>query len=146
MEAKIIGRINGSSRIEEKKKLFYNDSAACRNHYYTSRILSSEPWAASSSIQAPYMVINNNHYEITNIKNALWGSVQVADAELFIKPVGNGIEYKFVHSGIGTAYGPASVIRSHGYYMGVGRKLEARIDRQSGTLYDLFDYVIYQAD
>jgi len=40
--------------------------------------------------------------------------------------------------------GPYSSIKTTGYYGGTTRKLEANIDRQSGTLYDLFDYVIYR--
>ena len=38
--------------------------------------------------------------------------------------------------------GPFTTITSTGYYGGVTRKLTANVDRQSGTLYDLFDYVI----
>ncbi|MFA4995944.1 MAG: pilus assembly PilX N-terminal domain-containing protein [Patescibacteria group bacterium] len=40
--------------------------------------------------------------------------------------------------------GPFTTISATGYYGGTSRKLEANIDRQSGTLYDLFDYVIYK--
>lgn len=39
--------------------------------------------------------------------------------------------------------GPFTYISSKGYYGGVTRKITANIDRQSGTLYDLFDYVIF---
>lgn len=39
--------------------------------------------------------------------------------------------------------GPFTNITSVGYYGGVTRTIEANIDRQSGTLYDLFDYVIF---
>lgn len=39
--------------------------------------------------------------------------------------------------------GPFTYISSRGYYGGVTRKITANIDRQSGTLYDLFDYVIF---
>ena len=42
--------------------------------------------------------------------------------------------------------GPYTYIDSVGYYGGVSKKLEANIDRQSGTLYDLYDYVIYKAN
>ena len=41
---------------------------------------------------------------------------------------------------------PYSTIKSTGYYGGVTRTLEARIDRQAGTLYDLFDFVIYDSN
>ncbi len=40
--------------------------------------------------------------------------------------------------------GPVTNIISTGYYSGATRTISANIDRQSGTLYDLFDYVIYQ--
>ena len=39
--------------------------------------------------------------------------------------------------------GPITKIISSGYYMGSVKTLESDIDRQSGTTYDLFDYVIY---
>jgi|GEM_PF-812903 len=41
--------------------------------------------------------------------------------------------------------GPYTMISSAGYYGGATRTIEADIDRQSGSLYDLFDYVIYKA-
>lgn len=41
--------------------------------------------------------------------------------------------------------GPNTTITSTGYYGNTTRTLEANIDRQSGTAYDLFDYVIYKA-
>jgi hypothetical protein len=40
--------------------------------------------------------------------------------------------------------GPYTEISSTGYYGGVTRTIRANLDRQSGTLYDLYDYVIYQ--
>jgi hypothetical protein len=40
--------------------------------------------------------------------------------------------------------GPFTNIQSTGYYGGVTRTISANIDRQSGTLYDLFDYVIFE--
>jgi len=42
--------------------------------------------------------------------------------------------------------GPYTYITSIGYFGGVTRTLTANIDRQSGTLYDLYDYVFFQAD
>lgn len=41
--------------------------------------------------------------------------------------------------------GPFTTVSSVGTYKGVYRTLEANIDRQSGSLYDLYDYVIYKA-
>jgi len=42
--------------------------------------------------------------------------------------------------------GPYTTINSTGYYGGATRTIEAKINRQSGTLYDLFDYVVYTAN
>lgn len=38
---------------------------------------------------------------------------------------------------------PFTSVKSTGYYGGITRTIEAKIDRQAGTVYDLFDYVIY---
>ena len=40
--------------------------------------------------------------------------------------------------------GPYTTVQSTGYFGSVVKKLSADIDRQSGTLYDLFDYVVYK--
>lgn len=45
--------------------------------------------------------------------------------------------YKYVPAG------PVTRVESTGYFGGVTRNLYANIDRQSGSLYDLFDYVLY---
>jgi len=42
--------------------------------------------------------------------------------------------------------GPYTVVSSVGFYKNVYRTIEANIDRQSGSLYDLYDYVIYKAN
>lgn len=43
-----------------------------------------------------------------------------------------------------TVPGAYTRIDSYGYYAGISRKISANIDRQSGSLYDLYDYVIYK--
>lgn len=40
---------------------------------------------------------------------------------------------------------PYNTVKSTGYYGGVTRTLEAKIDRQAGTVYDLFDFVLYES-
>lgn len=42
--------------------------------------------------------------------------------------------------------GPYSYITSTGYYGGTTRTLKANVDRQSGTLYDLYDYVLFKGN
>lgn len=41
---------------------------------------------------------------------------------------------------------PYNTVKSTGYYGGVTRTLEAKIDRQAGTVYDLFDFVLYESE
>ncbi len=38
---------------------------------------------------------------------------------------------------------PFTTVKSTAYYGGLSRTLKAEIDRESGTLYDIFDYLIY---
>lgn len=42
--------------------------------------------------------------------------------------------------------GPYTTITSTGYYGGISRKISANIDRESGTLYDLYDYVLFKGN
>lgn len=94
--------------------------------------------------------------EVINVDNL--GALPLASSKvtLFLKPL-----YYNVAIGLATnctsviancntkaniVSGPSTKIESTGYYGGTTRKLEADIDRQSGTLYDLFDYVIYKAN
>ncbi len=67
-------------------------------------------------------------------------------AELYIKPIGNDVTVSFSSVNGRPIFGPYSKIKSNGYYNGVSREIAANIDRQHGTLYDLFDYVVYDAD
>ncbi len=75
-------------------------------------------------------------------------------AELYLKPINinnNSGDLKFMiernntgddrNSSIAGLY---STIKSTGHYGNVTRTLKARIDRQSGTLYDVFDFVLYE--
>lgn len=50
------------------------------------------------------------------------------------------------HNKQNTVPGPFTTITSTGYYGGVARTIEARVDRQSGTRYDVFDFVIYNKE
>lgn len=49
-----------------------------------------------------------------------------------------------LYNSIDVISGPYSTVKSIGMYGGVTRTLEAKIDRQAGTVYDLFDYVLYK--
>lgn len=60
-----------------------------------------------------------------------------ADAIIGIKATGTTPGTKILPA-------PYNTIKSTGYYGGVTRTLEAKIDRQAGTVYDLFDFVLYK--
>jgi len=77
-------------------------------------------------------------------------------ATLFLKPLyydaqlgivtsdcKDGLDFCSSPTKSGIIPGPSTFVTSTGYYGGISRTLAADIDRQSGTLYDLFDYVIY---
>lgn len=42
--------------------------------------------------------------------------------------------------------GPTTTVKSVGYFSGVAREVTAEIDRQNGTVLDLFNYVIYEGE
>jgi hypothetical protein len=62
--------------------------------------------------------------------------ISTAKCEPSLSTCANGIKS-------GVVSGPFTKITSVGYYGGTSRTIQANIDRQSGTLYDLFDYVIF---
>lgn len=73
---------------------------------------------------------------------------------LTVRPLYSGVKYGLYASDCNSSpalcttlakviSGPFTAIKSVGYYGGVARTLMANVDRQSGTLYDLFDYVIF---
>lgn len=69
--------------------------------------------------------------------------------EIFIKPVLCGAKIGLRTSLPSTEKlfpAPYNTIRSTGHYGNVTRTIEAKIDRQAGTVYDLFDYVLYKRD
>jgi len=55
-----------------------------------------------------------------------------------------GIKAEGITSGTKILPAPYNTIKSTGHYGGVTRTLEAKIDRQAGTVFDLFDFVLYQ--
>jgi len=65
---------------------------------------------------------------------------------LTIRPLYYNARFGLYSVGGETIPGPFTTITSRGYYGGVTRTLTANVDRQSGTLYDLFDYVIFKND
>ncbi|MFA7244509.1 MAG: pilus assembly PilX N-terminal domain-containing protein [Patescibacteria group bacterium] len=65
-------------------------------------------------------------------------------AELSIKPVGSDIYIALIPRNSRKMASPWTTVKSTGYFGNAARTLTANIDRQSGTVYDLFDFVVYK--
>ena len=68
------------------------------------------------------------------------------DADIFFMTASCYINETCISDRTNIVPGPFSYITSTGYYGGVTRTLKANIDRQSGTLYDLYDYVLFKGN
>ncbi|MFA5157723.1 MAG: pilus assembly PilX N-terminal domain-containing protein [Patescibacteria group bacterium] len=91
----------------------------------------------------------------TELKSNMGISALTA-VELIIKPVGNtaasddSIYFGFNQIATGAAQpsirttGPTTTVKSVGYYNGTTRQITANINRQNGTIADIFQYVLYQ--
>ncbi len=152
-EAKIVASLVGSNEPEEHKKFFITSG------------LRSE---TSVDISSDYKIISpsGSYYKVQKIAEKLVGTkpVDFGDfsdpnmrAELYIKPIKiNGtvfssgdLEMMIKRSNEGrnnnaSIAGQFSTVKSVGHYGNVTRTLKAMIDRQSGTLYDVFDFVLYE--
>ena len=72
--------------------------------------------------------------------------------EMTLKPVGNsrnsgdGIFFGFDQGSSNSAKttGAETTVRSIGYFAGASREITANIDRQTGTILDIFQYVVYK--
>lgn len=132
LEIKVTGKKNNTSPLEEKKTLFYSSNPACGN------LQSSQNTYAYTLSASGYVVIDNlkGPMGITNLNGG---------SSLSIKPIGADIAFILNKTdSTSKLYGPFATIVSTGYYGGTTRTITANIDRQSGTVYDLFDFVIYQ--
>jgi len=99
----------------------------------------------------------NSNLEFGDFADESISSDENKRVELFIKPIGLVDSDFGVADSIGVMLrrttllydddpgiaGQYSTIKSTGHYGNVTRTLKAEIDRQSGTLYDVFDFVLY---
>ncbi len=151
-EAKITATMLGSEAPVEYKTLFITEALRIQS---LSSITSGSAPIPSSGV----------YYEVPKIVEKLVGAnlVDFGDfvnpdikAELYIKPVRIGgtpfssgdLEFMIKRNNDGfinnsSIAGLYSTIKSTGHYGNVTRTLKAKIDRQSGTLYDVFDFVLY---
>jgi len=136
VEIKIIGKTNASSSPVEFKGLFMNaasNSTVCPVAFGLRTAFTTFPNSADGT------------YSITGLRSRLGYTGVLEQSSLFIKPLGADIQIVLTGADNNNLFGASTLVTSTGYYGGVARTLEANIDRQSGTLYDLFDYVIYKA-
>lgn len=132
LEAKVTGKT--SRKLEEEKVVLSYKNIVPDKNYLQATVLPGLP------------VIYKYDNLLANIRNSTEGysKFESGSIELFLKPISCD-----VYIGIQPAVNgdkivqPYSKIKSTGYYGGVTRTLEASIDRQAGTLYDLFDFVLY---
>ncbi len=155
LEIKIVGNnsyvASGGANIyplREKKKLFFNGSSDCQTKYSANDVIDLR--APRESYGNYYPMSGNSYYTILGLKSSIWGSENLSkDAEIFIKPIGADVRFAIGYTPDGDdqgMLGSGNVITANGYYMGIRRGLVAKVDRQSGSLYDLFDYVLYKAE
>lgn len=133
IEAKMTGT---SSGLNEYKKALIPTSAI--------NILNFSP----DSTETLTTTTDSTLFHMTSLISVISGSAlnNSAKTELTIKPVGCDIEIALVPEDGGTMASPWTTVTSIGYFGDATRTLTAKIDRQSGTVYDLFDFVVYKHD
>lgn len=162
IEAKLIYEINGSTVKEYKTIVSSDQSLTCSDKL---GVTDSSACLASALSASPIILAaqpNDSAWFVSNLIQTWRGKapIQPTDAAskvtLVLKPLFHGMVIG-ISSGCGTVGGscdytantvvpgPYTTVSSVGTYKGVYRTLEANIDRQSGSLYDLYDYVIYKA-
>jgi hypothetical protein len=135
VEIKLVGYIGGN--LEEVKAVVLTPD-------YNGSNTSASLNAVRDGVALPSVYyVNNLLSSVYTQTGALTNFDRNKNVTLYFKPlvcpVSIGINPSMPDRKIASAF---STVESRGYYGGVGRMLRARIDRQAGTLYDLFDYVI----
>ena len=142
LEISLIGTDISGSKTEQKKTVFYSGYPSCNYSSVFSKDQLSKEYIQQYSLDGAGVA------QIKNLKSILWPTVLLSESTLVIKPIGSDIAFSIERKNSASdplIYGPLTKISSTGYYGDAARRLEVSIDRQSGTLYDLFDYVIYKA-
>ena len=142
--------VDNGGGIREKKELLNYNPSGCAS---TLGIAETKMMQTFNS-----GVINTSefYYNIDDIIDSVSASQgftvnSSSKISMFIKPLYSDAAIGLTNSGCAfdcnnktnVVTGPISKVESTGYFGGISRKLVASIDRQSGTLYDLYDYVIY---
>jgi len=141
VEARLTGNIGApAGPLKEFKKIFYNGAATCT---VNSSVLGS----ADPDSKFDYRF--GADYKVVSLMAQIRGASAPAlhNAILTLKPIGGGVTVALsLPAGyvIPKINGSELTVNSTGYYGQAVRTIEVKLDRQSGTLYDLFDYVIYK--
>ena len=147
IEAKIIGQKIVNGPIEERKALLKNSSGTCDYTGIIADVSTTEDYIEWDVDLAP---TPQKIYKISSLKSLIAPTMPYVSATLYLKPIGADINFLLEEIGLNVSANPLpgvnNLITATGYYGGVTRTLEASIDRQSGSLYDLFDYVIYKSN
>lgn len=164
----IITKKNGNETVEYKK-LYLSPELVGENNLNLSSesylAVNRSPGTGNYTIIPPILQdllggdFNNDNLEFGDFSDPSISSDESKRVELFIKPIGLNSNFYNVADQIGVMLkgvsmispeeatgiaGIYSTIKSTGHYGNVTRTLKAEIDRQSGTLYDVFDFVLYK--
>jgi hypothetical protein len=163
MEAKLIFEINSNTIKEYKTILSANPDTTCLDLQTTGVLgcaasaVSANPitpsnsndyaWSISNLVStwrtqaSPNMMASTADFKVTLVLKPLYHDAVIGISSNQCGTVGGSCDY----TANTVVPGPFTTVSSVGTYKGVYRTLEANIDRQSGSLYDLYDYVIYKA-
>lgn len=143
VEVKLELQQTSTSPVIEKKKLLIN--SACDYHAIPNPVTIITDFA--TTVDYTYDGITGIATR-AGLKTNIAPTIFYYQATLFLKPIGSDIDYSLQETGPAVAQNPLnganSVVTSTGYYGGVARTLEADIDLTNGSLYDLYDFVIYK--
>lgn len=136
VEVKIVGYISG--RLEEVKAIILTPDYSGANSSYSVKAV-VDGGAITPVVFSVKNLLSSVYTQTGAITNFDQDKSVVLNIKPLVCPVSIGINPTIAGKQIASAF---STVESRGYFGGVGRMLVARIDRQAGTLYDLFDYVI----
>jgi len=135
IEAKFQLQAYAGGPVIEKKKLFRNSTCP------DSSIISD--YGATINY-----VFSGSKATLSGLKTKMIGSATYSRAALFLKPIGSDIDLTITETGLYKTQHPlngsVNKIVSTGYFGGVARTLEVKVNTKSGSLYDLYDYVIFK--
>ncbi|PIS07989.1 hypothetical protein COT78_00710 [Candidatus Berkelbacteria bacterium CG10_big_fil_rev_8_21_14_0_10_43_13] len=140
IEVKLQLQQSGTDKVTEKKTLLYNPTG-CSS--LSPDIISDLSTAKNYAYNA-----TSNIGTMSNLRAEMSPAVGYDRATLFLKPIGAGIYYSLKEIGLRASQHPLNsannTITSTGYFGGTARTLQADVSLQNGSLYDLYDYVIFK--